>query len=123
MAITTTQVNNQLVTQFASGSTKDTGTPGALTVVLGFMPRYFRIVNETTRVENEWFDGMAATYTLKTGANGTRTLDSGSGILVTPVTQVKANADDPTAPDFVASVIVAANLMAASDQIRWQAMA
>lgn len=124
MAITQTQNNTPPVVQYASGSYKDdAGSPAAATITLAFRPRYIRVVNETTRVEAEWFEGMAATNTLKTAANGTRTLDTTSLIAPVIATSVQSNADNPTEVSQYYSFTILAASIAQNDQLRWQAFA
>lgn len=48
-------------------------------VPLGFTPRYVRWVDVTSRIQIEWFDGMAANTCIKTAAAGTRTLETTNG--------------------------------------------
>lgn len=135
MALTTTQRNPRQLDQMAVGSYKDSaGTPGAMSITLGFDPRYIRVVNLTTRVEYEWYKDMAATHTLKTVANGTRTDDTGSAIVVTTSTNQTPNADDlsvvagaayqstmegATVP-VAAFTFIAAGI-AQNDQLHWEA--
>lgn len=83
MAITSTQNNADTSERFAQGGHLDNaGTPAALTVTLGFTPKYVRVVNLTDRIEFEFFYGMTNTHALKTIANGTRTLETSGGITV-----------------------------------------
>lgn len=42
----------------------------------GFKPRYICVSNNTSRIQVEWFEGMAADTCIKTAANGTRTLET-----------------------------------------------
>lgn len=49
---------------------------GAWTTTLNFTVRYFQLVNLTDSITHEWYEGMAAGTTVKTIANGTRTLDT-----------------------------------------------
>lgn len=124
MTITSTQYNTPPVVQFASGSHLDSaGSPAAATINIAFRPRYIRVVNETQRIEAEWFDGMAATNTLKTVANGTRTLDANSLIAPVLATSVQSNADNPAEASQYYSFTIDAALIAQNDQLRWQAMA
>ena len=83
MTVTVTQTNavDRNKTAFVK-FVDDAASPAAYTATVGFTPSYVRYVNLTTRVEFEWYSGMAATYTLKTVAAGTRTADTGSGIVV-----------------------------------------
>lgn len=124
MAITQTQNNTPPVVQFASGSYKDDAASPALAVItLAFRPRYIRVVNETSRVEFEWFEGMATNNALKTVAAGTRTLDTGGGIFPNTVTSVQSNADNPAEVTQYYAFSIAAAQIAQNDQLRWQAMA
>ena len=69
--------------QTATGrSVDDAATPAAISLTVGFTPRVVRVTNATTRVMNEWFDGMAADSAIKTVAAGTRTLETSGGITV-----------------------------------------
>lgn len=45
-------------------------------VNLGFTPRYVCWTNVTSRVQVEWFAGMAADTCIKTAAAGTRTIET-----------------------------------------------
>lgn len=124
MAITQTQNNTPVVVQYASGSFKDDAASPALAVItLTFRPRYIRVVDETTRVEYEWFEGMAANNCLKTAAAGTRTLDTGGAIFPNPVTSVQSNADNPAETGQYYAFSIAAASIAQNDQLRWQAWA
>lgn len=124
MTITSTQLNTPPVVQFASGSYKDDAASPALAVItLAFRPRYIRVVDETTRVEYEWFDGMAANNTLKTVAAGTRTLDTGGAIFPNTVTSIQSNVDNPTEATQYYAFSIAAASIAQNDQLRWQAFA
>lgn len=82
----------------------DAGTPAAMSITLGFTPKYVRVVNQTTRVMHEWFEGMTAAHSIRTVAAGTRTAETSGGITV-------------TAKGF------AAPAPAQNDQVRWQAFA
>ena len=48
-------------------------------VDLGFIPTYIQWCDVTSRVQIEWFEGMAANSCVKTAANGTRTLEVTGG--------------------------------------------
>lgn len=45
-------------------------------VATGFTPRYVQWCDVTSRIQIEWFSGMAADTCVKTAANGTRTLET-----------------------------------------------
>ena len=60
----------------------DTGTVAARAFTVGFKPRYIKIVNETDRIQEEWFEGMADAEGLLQIANGTKTLITSDGITV-----------------------------------------
>lgn len=59
----------------------DTGTVAARKFVTGFTPRYVKVVNETDRIEEEWYEGMANSEGLIRVANGTGTLVTSNGII------------------------------------------
>lgn len=82
MAIISSQTNAVELTKFASGKHLDTAGTSAVTITLGFTPRYFRFEGVTDRIGYEWYEGMGATNTIKTVAAGTRTLDTGTMISV-----------------------------------------
>lgn len=80
MAITET-INLPLnVVRMAVISHIDTGTVAARKFVTGFKPRYVQVFNETDRIEEEWFEGMANAEGLIRVANGTGTLVTADGI-------------------------------------------
>lgn len=59
----------------------DTGTVVARKFVTGFRPRYVKVVNETDRIEEEWYEGMADSEGLIRVAAGTGTLVTSDGII------------------------------------------
>lgn len=82
MAITATQSNDH-VKNMAVGRRLDTGTVAAFDVVIGFKPRYVKVVNVTSGDVIEWYEGMADASGCKTtGATGVRTLITSNGITV-----------------------------------------
>lgn len=104
MTITAAQNNAVHPGRYANGSyTDDASSPAAMAIKLGFKPRYIRMVNQTTRVMFEWFDGMTSAHAIKTVAVGTRTAETSGGIVV--------------AGDKVTFPAAAQN-----DQVRWDAM-
>lgn len=122
MAITQSQSNTPPVVQYASGSYLDSAaSPALMTITLGFTPRFIRVLDETTRVEYQWYDGMAATNNLKIAAAGTRTLDTNSAIIPVIQTAVSANGDATAPPALVESFTFFASGIAQNDQLRWQA--
>ena len=58
----------------------DTGTVAARKFVVGFKPRYVHVFNETDRIEEEWFEGMADAEGLLRIADGTGTIITTNGI-------------------------------------------
>jgi hypothetical protein len=106
-ATTNSQSNSNGVYCFATGKiVQDATTAAALTLTLGFVPRYFRLVNLTDRITDEWFDGMAAASSLHTVAAGTLTLETTNGITVSGT-----------------SVTFTATTMVASKTYYWEAAA
>lgn len=81
MAITETQSAHQ-VRNVAVGRHIDTGTVVARKFTTGFKPRYVCVVNVTDRIQEEWFEGMAAASGLLQVAAGTKTLIASNGITV-----------------------------------------
>ena len=76
--ITTNEPLNTL--RMFTASYYDTGTVAAYTFTCGFRPRYVKVVNETSRDQMEWYEGMADAEGIKTVAAGTRTLVTSNGI-------------------------------------------
>jgi len=108
MTITASQTDaNQMPgVRFASGSWINDDTVAAFTISLGFRPRYVRVVNETSRDQMEWFEGMTDTHGLKTVAAGTRTKPTSNGITVT---------------DTGFTMGLDTDVVVTDEQIRWQA--
>jgi hypothetical protein len=81
---TNTQSNTMGIANVAVGKiVTDGGSPAvAQTINLGFTPRYFRLINLTDRIEDEWFEGMAAASSLHAVAAGTGTLETTNGVTV-----------------------------------------
>lgn len=84
MAITTNdQSNSEGIVNTAVGKlVSDAGAAAALTITLGFAPRYVKFVNLTDRIIDEWYEGMASASSLHTVAAGTNTLETTNGIAV-----------------------------------------
>ena len=55
---------------------------GVMTLTLGFSPKYFKIINVTDRLTQEWFEGMNSGDFLETAANGTVTLETDDKVVV-----------------------------------------
>ena len=99
------------VSNHAQGSyLDDAGTPAAATITVGFTPRYFAWHSTTGRISYEWFTGMAAGTSLKTVANGTRTLDTTDAAITVN-----------TAATTLGTVTIAAAAILQNEQIRWVA--
>jgi phosphatidylserine synthase len=60
----------------------DSGAAAVTTFTVGFVPRVVRFINLTDRIQDEWFEGMAAYESLHTVAVGTVTLETTNGISV-----------------------------------------
>ena len=81
--ITNTQTNSNGVSNLAVGKlVSDAGAAAALTITLGFTPRYVKFVNLTDRITDEWYEGMASASSLHVVAAGTQTLETTNGIAV-----------------------------------------
>src|SRR3990167_9088022 len=55
---------------------------GVLTLTLGFVPTYFKIINVTDRITQEWFQGMNSGDYLETIAAGDRALETDDKLVV-----------------------------------------
>lgn len=88
MAFTSsTQTNSNGVLNFAVGKiVTDATTAAAGTITLGFVPRYFKLINLTDRITDEWFEGMASASSLHAVAVGTMTLETTNGIALSGTT-------------------------------------
>ncbi len=69
-----------------------TGDGTAVTVNLGFKPKYVKLVNLTDAVTFEKIDGMLATQTVKTTGVPAVTVDTGSAIVLNANTPATATA-------------------------------
>lgn len=115
MAFTTnTRVDSAGVVNHSSGALVSDGSAAALTISLGFVPRYFKLVNLTDRISYEWWTGMSLTggAALKTVAAGTRTLETTEG--PTFGTVALGTADQVT---------LSTTLLPASKSFAWEALA
>lgn len=82
MALTTnTRVDSAGVVNHSSGYMVNDAVAATVAISLGFVPRYFKLVNLTDRITYEWWSGMALTggAALKTVATGVRTLETTEG--------------------------------------------
>ncbi len=66
--------------EFITGS--QTGDGAEVTITVGFKPKYVYWQNTTARILVEKSDTMAATESLQTIADGTRTLETGSELVL-----------------------------------------
>jgi len=84
MAVTQSQSQHPAsVTNIAVGSyLDDAATPEAMTITLGFTPRYVLVLNATDLSKVEKWEGMAAINTLKTATAGDITVAVDSAILI-----------------------------------------
>lgn len=85
MAINTAYTTNSLTQksdspQFAQGRITYPSTSivaaDYTVVTVGFTPRYIQWCDVTSRIQIEWFEGMAADTCIKIAANGTRTIET-----------------------------------------------
>ncbi len=73
------------VSNVAVGAYLDAASPSAFTLTIGFKPRYVKIVNETSKHVEEWFEGMAAGEAFQSTSTGQKAMITSSGI--TPTTR------------------------------------
>lgn len=83
MTISTDTANYQSAGVVNTATGNFTGDGNVTTVNLGFVPRRVELINMTDRISQIWQDGMVATHTLNTAADGVRTDNTSS--LVVPV--------------------------------------
>lgn len=117
MTLAATQANSAGITNLATGRRSGTRVAADFTITLGFIPRYFVIENLTDRVKCEWFDGMNQGDSLKTIANGTRTLETSDGVIVRNTTVDAANGVSGT----VNIDVSVDGIETDDDQIQWMA--
>jgi hypothetical protein len=95
-------------------------TAADYTVVnLGFKPRYIQWCNVTSRIQIEWFEGMAANTCIKTAANGTRTIETTNGGITVCDSDGTANTNGK-AFKVLQNATLAAIL--ASENVNWRAV-
>lgn len=92
---------------------------GVITITLGFVPRYFKIINVTDRITQEWFHGMNQGDFIETAANGTRTLETDDQVVVAASTTGTA----PVTFEPAATVTITASggAMTDNDTVVWVA--
>jgi len=73
------------VSNVAVGAYLDAASPSAFTLTIGFKPRYVKIVNETSKHVEEWFEGMADAEAFQSTSTGQKAMITSSGI--TPTTR------------------------------------
>jgi hypothetical protein len=83
MATTSTQNYPDFPAKFAAGRHLETTTAVAVTITLGFRPRYVRVLNNTSSDLEEWVDGMPSPSARKQLAAGTGSNITTNGITVT----------------------------------------
>jgi len=109
-----------------STTTNSTMAAGVITLTLGFVPKYFKIINVTDRITQEWFSGMNSGDYLETAANGDKTLETDDKVVVAirtgtggSVSQAGGTAD--TSASGVVTVTVDSGIMTDNDTIVWVA--
>ncbi len=79
MTITAKLRNAPDVRKVAYGQFIDTGTVKDSVFAIGFIPRRIVLLEATTPIRYEWFEGMAAGYVEKIVAAGTHTVETSGG--------------------------------------------
>lgn len=83
MAIVSEQKNGWERVQVATGKySDDAASPAAAVIETGFRPRYVEVVDSTTGVLLEWYDGLGNGAAIKTTNAGARSKVSSGGITV-----------------------------------------
>ena len=106
-----TRVQNDMtgISHRASGYLSGTYTAADVTLTIGFVPSYFKIVNVTDRLTQEWFAGMNSGDFIETAANGTKTLETDDQIIVNT--------------DGTVTVVAAGGAITDNDTVVWVAEA
>jgi hypothetical protein len=97
MAITTnTQAMQTNVHNRSQGVLiNDAGGAVAVTLTLGFVPRYFVIENVTDSIKYEWYNGMTNPGAVRTIAAGTRSLQTTEGPTISLVNPTNGQVSIP----------------------------
>ena len=84
MAITQTQTSPGNTTRVATGRYITSSTAAAFTITVGFKPRYVKVANlgATGLATMEYFEGMADASALLEVTDGTKSVDTTTGITV-----------------------------------------
>lgn len=92
---------------------------GVITLALGFVPTYFKIVNVTDRITQEWFKGMNKGDFIETAANGVRTLETDDKVVVNEA--VTGTAPVQYNPAATVVITVDGGAMTDNDTVVWVA--
>ena len=111
MAQTISQSNPKALVRMATGRILDTGTVAAMTITLGFKPRWVRILNNSGLCTEEWIEGMA-------DASGLKVVDSGSG--TSDVIAITSNGITPL--DYGFTLGLDTDILVSSEQLTWVAL-
>lgn len=92
---------------------------GNIIISLGFVPKYFKVINATDRITQEWFEGMNFGDFLETAANGDKTLETDNQVEVLVATTGSA----PVTFNAAATVTINAGggAMTDNDTVVWVA--
>lgn len=71
-----------VVPKFACGSLATSGTAADTAITLGFKPRYFKILNITDRLQDEWYEGMLPDHAVHTAVDGTVSHSTSNGFTI-----------------------------------------
>lgn len=110
-----------------STTTNATMAAGVITLTLGFVPTYFKIINATDRITQEWFQGMNSGDYLETAANGDKTLETDDKVVVATRTGTggstsQAGGTADTTPSGKVTITVDSGIMTDNDTVVWEAI-
>lgn len=110
MAVTATQKNPGVNGKLTTGRYLTSSTAAAITITLGFKPRYVKVqnLNGSGYAALEWYEGMADASAVLTGIDGAISLITSLGIT-------------PSANGFVIGLQTDVNVI--NEQLSWMAMA
>jgi hypothetical protein len=97
---------------------------GVMTLTLGFVPTYFKIVNVTDRVQQEWYAGMNSGDYIETAAAGTVSLETDDKVVVAIRTgsggsSSSAGGTADTTPSGVVTITFDSGICTDNDTVVW----
>lgn len=118
LTVTNAEANGASAGGSQVGRTVTLDGSGNIVILPGFVPKYVKVMSATSRIQKEWFEGMNVTDSILTLANGTRSLVTTSGLLISTATSGTAPVTYEAAPSVTIDASVD-TLIADSDTVVW----